>query len=185
MNIKDDPASAVEQLAEPVFLYLRHYCGDEHLAQDLTQETLLRVTRGLPGFDGRSSPKTWAITIATRVAADHYRRSGRQVVEAEFEDDALLPVDDASLEQQFVVDEMNACIRQVIDTLPDDYRAALVLKDLEGFSEKEVAEVLGCSLANAKIRIHRARKRLQNALDNQCNFYTDRENVFRCDKKQD
>lgn len=184
MNIKDDPASAVEQLAEPVFLYLRRYCGDEHLAQDLTQETLLRMTRGLPGFDGRSSLKTWAITIATRVAADHYRRSGRQVAETEFEDDALLPVDDASLEQQFVVDEMNACIRQVIDTLPDDYRAALVLKDLEGFSEKEVADVLGCSLANAKIRIHRARKRLQNALDNQCNFYTDRENVFRCDKKQ-
>ncbi len=185
MNAKDDPASAVEQLAEPVFLYLRHYCGDEHLAQDLAQETLLRVTRGLPGFDGRSSLKTWAITIATRVAADHYRRGGRQVAEAEFEDEALLPVDDASLEQQLVVDEMNACIRQVIDTLPDDYRAALVLKDLEGFSEKEVAEVLGCSLANAKIRIHRARKRLQDALDNQCNFYTDRESVFRCDKKQD
>ena len=185
MKAKDELASAVGQVAEPVLLYLRHYCGDEQLAQDLAQETLLRVTRGLPEFDGRSSLKTWAITIATRVAADHYRRSGRQVVETEFEDETLLLVDDLSLEQQFVVDEMNACIRQVIDTLPDEYRAALVLKDLEGFSEKEVAEILGCSLANAKIRIHRARKRLQDALDNRCHFYTDRENVFRCDKKQD
>jgi len=184
MKAKDDVQVTVEQVAGPVFQYLRRYCGDEHLAQDLAQETLLRVTRGLPGFDGRSSPRTWAITIATRVAADHYRRCGRLVPEVEFADDEPLPADDASLEQQLVVDEMNSCIRQVIETLPDDYRAALVLRDLEGFALKEVAAVLGCSLANAKIRIHRARKRLQDALACQCSFYTDQENVLRCDKKQ-
>jgi RNA polymerase sigma-70 factor, ECF subfamily len=183
MNTKSEVEAAVAQVAEPVFQYLRRYCGDEQLAEDLAQETLLRVARALPGFDGRSSLKTWAITIATRVAADHFRRVVRRVPEVNLEDYEALPADDSSLDRQLVVDEMNACIRQVIDTLPEEYRAALVLRDMEGVAVKEVAEVLGCSLANAKIRIHRARKRLQDALNNQCSFYSDQENVFRCEKK--
>lgn len=183
MKSDENVDEALAQLAEPVFLYLRRYCGDEQLAQDLAQETLMRVARALPGFDGRSSLKTWAITIATRVAADHYRTVVRKVPEVHLEDYETLPADETSLDQQFVVDEMNACIRQVIDTLPEEYRAALVLRDMQGLAVKEVAEVLDCSLANAKIRIHRARKRLQEALNNQCDFYKDQENVFRCEKK--
>jgi len=105
------------------------------------------------------------------------------VPEVNLEDYDLLPADDVSLERQLIVDEMNSCIRQVIDSLPEEYRAALVLRDMEGLGVNEVAEVLGCTLANAKIRIHRARKRLQDALGNQCSFYTDQENIFRCERK--
>jgi RNA polymerase sigma-70 factor (ECF subfamily) len=82
-----------------------------------------------------------------------------------------------------VVDEMNACVRQVIDSLPEDYRAALVLHDLEGLNAQQVAEICGCSLATAKIRIHRARHRLRGALQQQCEFYRDGDDVFRCDRK--
>jgi RNA polymerase sigma-70 factor (ECF subfamily) len=81
------------------------------------------------------------------------------------------------------VDEMNACVRQVIDSLPQDYRAALVLHDLEGLSAQQVGEVCGCSLATAKIRIHRARRRLRDALQQECSFYRDDQNVFRCEPK--
>jgi RNA polymerase sigma-70 factor, ECF subfamily len=82
-----------------------------------------------------------------------------------------------------VVDEMNACVRQVIESLPDDYRAALVLHDLEGLSVEQTAEICGCSLPTAKIRIHRARHRLRKALQRQCDFYHDPEAVLRCDRK--
>lgn len=183
MNEDPEVQRAVEQVAEPVFNYLRRYCGDEHLAQDLTQETLLRVARSLSGFDGRASLRTWAITIATRVAADHFRRQSRTVAEVTLEDYHDLTEDDRSLERQLVIDEMNCCIREVINGLPEDYRAALVLRDLEGFSVAEVAAVVECSLATAKIRLHRARKRLQEALGQQCSFYSDQENVLRCERK--
>jgi len=82
-----------------------------------------------------------------------------------------------------VVDEMSTCVRGVIDSLPGDYRTALVLHDLEGLTAAQVADVAGCSLATAKIRIHRARRRLKDALEDECRFYRDEDDVFRCDRK--
>jgi RNA polymerase sigma-70 factor (ECF subfamily) len=88
-------------------------------------------------------------------------------------------------DDQIVVDEMNACIRQVIDGLPEDHRAALVLHDLEGLTAQQIADICGCSLATAKVRIHRARARLKDALRLECEFYRDGDHVFRCDRKPD
>ena len=171
------------ELGVAVIGYLRRYCGDEQLAQDLAQETLLRVSRSLPQFDGRSSLKTWAISIAHRVVSDHYRRSRHHLSEVCF-DDGMEIVDGApETDQRIIVDEMNTCVREVIDTLPEAYRAALVLRDLEGLSVAEVAEISNCSLATAKIRIHRARKRLEEALGKACEFYSDTDDVLRCDRK--
>jgi RNA polymerase sigma-70 factor (ECF subfamily) len=78
---------------------------------------------------------------------------------------------------------MSSCVRDVIDGLPGNYRTALVLHDLEGLTAAQVAEVANCSLATAKIRIHRARRRLRDALEEECRFYRDDDDVFRCDRK--
>lgn len=90
---------------------------------------------------------------------------------------------DLAADQRLVIDEMNECVRQVIDSLPVDYRAVLVLHDLEGRTAKETAEICGCSLPTAKIRIYRARHRLREALQQECDFYRDGESVLRCDRK--
>ncbi len=90
---------------------------------------------------------------------------------------------DVIVDERLVVDEMNAGAREVIGSLPEDYRAALVLHDLEGLSAAQTAKVCGCSVPTAKIRIHRARVRLREALQGQCDFYRDRANVLRCDRK--
>ena len=82
-----------------------------------------------------------------------------------------------------VIDEMNSCVREVIESLPEDYRAALVLHDLQGLTAAATAEACDCSLATAKIRIHRARARLRKALGEECEFYRDDDGVFRCDRK--
>jgi RNA polymerase sigma-70 factor (ECF subfamily) len=103
----------------------------------------------------------------------------------EIEETEPVHVSDAEIDQRLVVDEMNSCVREVIDSLPEDYRTALVLHDLEGHTAAQVAEIAGCSLATAKIRIHRARRRLKEALDQECRFYRDEDNVFRCDRKAD
>jgi len=165
--------------------YLRRYCGDLERAEEMLQETLLRIDRALPGYDGRAQLETWALAIATHVAADHFRAASRQLRTVSWDDDEdLPPADERTLEERLVVDEMNACVREVIDGLPPDYRAALVLRDLEGHSTAETAAILGCSLATAKIRLHRARERLRTALDASCSFYHDDDSVLRCDRKR-
>jgi RNA polymerase sigma-70 factor (ECF subfamily) len=89
---------------------------------------------------------------------------------------------DVMIDQRIVLDEMNVCIRRVIDSLPEDYRAALVLHDLEGLTAPQIAEICSCSLPIAKIRIHRARNRLREALQQQCEFYRDSDNILNLQK---
>jgi RNA polymerase sigma-70 factor (ECF subfamily) len=155
------PEQAAKELAEPLLRYLARYAGDPAVAEDLLQETLIRIARGLKSFDGRASLKTWAFSIATRVAADHFRQSARRVRIVDVDETTELSDQEIRVDQRLVVDEMNACVRQVIDSLPEDYRAALVLHDLEGLTAAQTAEVCGCSVAAAKIRIHRGRLRLK------------------------
>jgi RNA polymerase sigma-70 factor (ECF subfamily) len=178
-------AKIAEELSRPLLQYLRRYSGDPDLAEDLLQETLIRIGRGLPGFEGRAQLKTWAFSIATRVAADHFRQPGNKARIVDLAETAEPAVSDHSVEERLVVDEMNSCVRQVIDSLPEDYRAALVLHDLEGLTAEQTAEISGCSVPTAKIRIHRARMRLAAALREACDFYRDSDNVLRCDRKTD
>ena len=172
-----------EELSPALLGYLRRYVGDHDLARDLLQETLLRISRALPGFEGRSELRTWAFSIATRVAADHFRQPAHRLAIVEMAEPGDVPGAERSAELQVVFDEMNACVRQVIDSLPEDYRAALVLHDIEGLTAAQTAEACGCSLATAKIRIHRARARLREALRGECDFYRDADDVFRCERK--
>ena len=174
-----------QELWDPLRRYLERLVGNRATADDLVQETLLKIARALPDFEGRSSVKTWAFTIATRVATDHFRRPHSRARMVGFDESAPVLVNDAEIDQGLVIDEMNSCVREVIDGLPEDYRMALVLHDLEGHTAAQTAEIVGCSLATAKIRIHRARLRLKEALDRQCDFYRDEKDIFRCDRKQD
>jgi len=171
------------ELSPSLLRYLRRCVGDQTVAEDLLQETLIRIAKGLPQFAGRASTKTWAFSIATRVTADHFRAPGRRIKIVDVDEAAELPDPDRALDEAVLVDEMNTCVRQVIDSLPEDYRAALVLHDLEGLNAEHVSEICGCSLATAKIRIHRARDRLRKALQQECEFYRDEEDVFRCQRK--
>ena len=172
-----------EALSGPLQRYLERMVGNRATADDLLQDTLLRIARGLPSFEGRSSVKTWAFTIATRVATDYFRRpeTRARIVDV----DQVQEISDSQIdvEERLVIDEMNACVREVIDSLPEDYRAALVLHDLQGLTAEATAQACGCSLATAKIRIHRARARLRSALGAECDFYRDDEGVLRCDRK--
>jgi len=176
--------AAAREVSRAVLDYLIRYIGDPAVAEDLLQETLIRMNRGLARFEGRASIKTWAFSIASRVAADYLRHPERQIRVVELEE-ADATVDPASgVDERLVIGEMDACIRRTIDTLPDSYRTALILHDLEGLTAEQVAEIGECSLATAKIRIHRARQRLKDALANRCTFYRDEDAVFRCDQKQ-
>ncbi len=187
MNASLPPELSFEDVANELspFLgrYLQRVVQDRGIAEDLLQQTLLRIARGLPDFDGRSSVKTWAYTIATRTAMDHFRKSGTEppfVDESEaagVEDDAPTP------EQRLALEQMNACVREIIAGLPEEYRTAILLHDFSGLSARDTATACGCSEANAKVRVHRARAKLKAALQKECTLYHDEDNVLRCHRR--
>ena len=167
----------------PLLRHLQRQVGDAEVAADLLQETLLRASRGFDSFAGRSSPKTWLYAIASNVVVDHLRQPLRQQKIVAIEEAADVADGSVALDDRVEVDEMNACVRDVIDSLPPDYRTALILHDLEGMDGAQTAEVLGISLGATKVRIHRARARLKEALQKSCGFYRDSESVFRCERR--
>ena len=78
---------------------------------------------------------------------------------------------------------MSGCVQQYIANLPDSYRAVILLNDLHGLSGPEIADTLDVPLATVKIRLHRARRRLQSSLEAACAFSHDERNVLVCEPK--
>jgi RNA polymerase sigma-70 factor (ECF subfamily) len=174
--------------------YLARMVGETE-AEDLTQEVFAKVAHALSAFRGESSLSTWIYRIATNTARDAMRKplfrqaaGVRTVPFEEIAGESEGEVDCASggnplLDERVIRGEMNVCIREVIDTLPANYRTCIILSDLEDLSDAEIAEVLGLSLQAAKIRLHRARARLRERLEASCVFYRDERNEMACDRK--
>ncbi|MEJ2183819.1 MAG: sigma-70 family RNA polymerase sigma factor [Nitrospirota bacterium] len=172
--------------------YLTRLVGERE-AEDLTQEVFMKVNQALEGFRGESSFSTWIYRIATNAALDRQRSPSfqRTVRDRSTEERAAETADMdvwtgqkmISFDRQLIRTEMNECIRDFIFRLPADYRTVVILKEIEGFKNREVAEILGVSLDTVKIRLHRARARLKREFEAHCSFYRDERNVFSCDLK--
>jgi RNA polymerase sigma-70 factor (ECF subfamily) len=80
---------------------------------------------------------------------------------------------------------MSECVRDYVDQLPADYRTVVVLSELEELPDREIAEILGISLEAAKIRLHRARARLRQMLEQGCDLSRDERNELTCDPRPD
>lgn len=171
----------VIELNRPLTAYLNKMTGNPIEADDLLQETMIRIAKGLSHYEGRSNIKTWAYRIATNTAIDYFRKSKkRRYVEFSETDEYI----DEDMEDTIVVQEMNECIRKVVNEMPPDYRAVLLLTNFEGKSIRKVSEICDLSISATKVRVHRAKKRLQEALDNKCNYYTGPDGSFRCIEKE-
>ncbi len=182
-----------DALRPRVLRYLARMAGDAE-AEDLAQEVFEKVSRGLVNFRGDAELSTWVYRIATNTALDRLRKRGKPAdsVDPSVADYAASAAGGLNvwtdeigqtLEGHVIRDEMNACIREVINRLPENYRTVIILGDLEGFSDKEIAEILGLSLRNAKVRLHRARTRLRQALEEACILYRSEDNELACDRK--
>jgi RNA polymerase sigma-70 factor (ECF subfamily) len=137
-------------------------------AEDLLQESLVGAYRGLARFNGKSSVKTWLTSILVRQAAKSWRKvkkyHGTLSIQAAAERDR--PIDDASLEVASSSDHVDRKIdlMQVLKTLPEEYRQALVLREFQGLSYEEIAQALGIPRGTVDSRIHRARQELRDRL---------------------
>lgn len=166
MNVLTDNTSTPLGPAERAFVYsvARRIVQNADDADDVAQEALLLAHRNLASFRGESRFRTWLYRIATTTALGHLRRARRRKEHVCVSDVRL--ADPAKSAEATVADaEMEALMRKHLARLERPYRDVLIARGEA--SETEVAACLGISVANVKIRAHRARKQLRDALEHE------------------
>ncbi|WP_260478724.1 RNA polymerase sigma factor SigE [Kibdelosporangium aridum] len=171
VELDDQPAwtpptwdEVVREHADRVYRLAYRLTGNSHDAEDLTQETFIRVFRSLasykPGtFEG------WLHRITTNLFLDMARRRSRLRMEGLPDDTDRLAGDDPSPEQVYSEAHLDPDLQEALDELPPEFRAAVVLCDVEGLSYEEIGATLGVKLGTVRSRIHRGRQALRASLE--------------------
>ncbi len=157
----------------PVYNLILGMLGDTSDAADGSQEVFLKAFRGIRNFRQGSSLKTWLYRIAIREALNHKRWFKRHLqknvsIDAETEEgQSRIEIEDlcATPFEQLAALEIQVAVHGALQQIPDVFRSAVILRDLEGLSYEEVAEVLECSVGTVKSRILRGRRALKEILE--------------------
>jgi RNA polymerase sigma-70 factor (ECF subfamily) len=174
-----------DQYYESVRKFILAYVKDEWVADDLIQDTFLRVQKNLDSVRDPDKVSSWIFRIAYNLCHDHFRQSKRSSV-----NNSLLQVEiptfkEAMVQKKLEQNQMGLCVQDKMDLLPKDYRTVLILSDIMAFSQKEIAEILSISVPNVKVRIHRARKKMRAILEEHCHLGLDERSVLVCEPKED
>ncbi|ASK28302.1 RNA polymerase sigma factor RpoE [Neisseria chenwenguii] len=145
---------------------ISRFISDEHEVNDVTQEAMIRAYRALPNFRGESAFYTWLYRISINTAKNYLANSGkRPFVSAEAaneEGDVLDLVDQVADHHTPEAEMINWEILQTVETaiskLPDDLKKAITLRELEGMSYEEIAQIMDCPIGTVRSRIFRARE---------------------------
>lgn len=182
-----DSSAVAERYRASIYRYILRLVGDPHRADDLTQETFLRVHGRLADLKDRAALEAWLYRIATNLCYDRFRQREHRtppvpLVALGGEEGGILS-DEAALRPDQLLErsDMSDCVLRFLSGLPDPQREVLLLHDLQGFTGPEIAERLGLTLHNVKIRLHRARVRLREALSEGCDFERDDRGVYVCE----
>ena len=153
----------------------RRMTRNDAAAEDLVQETYLRAYKGFDRFAEGTNLRAWLFRILTNLFINEYRRRQRRPDEVDLGDTESLYLyrglggaDSARLsrsaEGELLDGLTSAEVRDAIESLPDSYRVAVLLADMEGFAYKEIAEILDVPIGTVMSRLHRGRKRLRQTL---------------------
>ena len=143
--------------------------GNPDDASDLTQETFFRVWRALPHFQGNSQFSTWLYRIAVNACISELRKRPKTPPMSIEDEENLAPLhgmdDQRSAEQTFMRRLAQERVREVVQTLPPDYKTVIVLRHFQELSYQEIAAVMGCTVGAIKIKLHRARKMFRSRFE--------------------
>lgn len=167
----------VSRYQTKVMNLVSRYVSNAADVADVTQEAFIKAYRALPGFRGESAFYTWLYRIAVNCAKNHLTAQGRrfaandiEIDDAEYFSEAIGLRDVASPERLILSDEIKAVVFDTLNTLPEELKMAISLRELDGMSYEEIANVMGSPVGTVRSRIFRARevidKRLQALLEN-------------------
>jgi RNA polymerase sigma-70 factor (ECF subfamily) len=154
-----------DELAPRLLAYLLRRTRDRAKAEDLVQQTMLRIHKARGRFEPGARVMPWAFAIARRLLIDQHRRGGREVLSPN--DDVVADVLvalDAMADELAIAKEVMAKVQAVLERLPENQRVAFELIKQDGLSVAEAAEVLGTTATAVKLRAHRAYEALRAAL---------------------
>lgn len=170
----------VKRYENKVYTVAYRFLGNHADASDLAQEAFLRLYQALPGFRGDSGFMTWLYRITANVCRDELRRRQKyQVVSLDGEGAsgnggpgiAQLPGRDLSPEEAYEQKEFNELIQQCLLSLSEEHRLVLIMREIQGMSYEEIAEVLNCSLGTVKSRLSRSRQAFKEKYQNRKELY--------------
>jgi RNA polymerase sigma-70 factor (ECF subfamily) len=166
--------------------FVYHMTQSASLADELTQETFVKAYEASDSFRGDAPARIWLLRIARNTCLDYLRSPRAREARLPSLDDGpgdavmMAEKDAASTEETVQRAQMSACVQEFVLDLPETLRSALVLHDVEGFTNAQAAQVLGVSLEAAKARLHRARARLRAMMEANCDLFHDERNVLSC-----
>ncbi|WP_413299560.1 RNA polymerase sigma factor [Bacillus sp. 1P10SD] len=168
-----------ERHFDDVYHYLLYFTNSKSEAEDLTQDTFIKVFKSYDSFRQQSSLKTWILSIARRTAIDHYRKKKMISILPSILTD-MRKSEDYIPEDEMVHNHNWGVLQMALIQLKPDYRNVIILRGLKEYSIKETAEVLGWKESKVKVDYHRAIKLLKKYVDNSNEgvvIFNERENV--------
>ena len=151
---------------------ISRFVRDSAEAEDVTQDAFIKAYRALPGFRGESAFYTWLYRIGINTAKNHLMANKRRPIShSDFDAEESESFEEASLLREVSTPENELMSKQVVDVvqatlqqLPEDLRSALTLREIEGLSYEEIAEVMNCPIGTVRSRIFRAREAVAEKL---------------------
>jgi RNA polymerase sigma-70 factor, ECF subfamily len=150
----------------------------------VVQETFLRAQSNLESVREPDKMAAWLFRVAHNLCMDQLRaRQASRIDQAADVEMARGARVEACAQSELERSEMSVCVRSKVDQLPDTDRSVILLCDIAGLSQDEIARVLGIGVGAVKVRLHRARKKLRAVLECDCSFERDGRNVLVCEPK--
>lgn len=161
----------VRKYEHKVIKLISRYVKDPSEALDVAQEAFLKAYRALPGFRGESAFYTWLYRISINTAKNYLVSQGRrppttdiELIDAEHYNGNAELRDSNTPESYLLKDEVEKTVVEALESLPDDLRTAITLRELEGLSYEEIAEAMACPVGTVRSRIFRAREVINSRL---------------------
>lgn len=160
----------IREYKDGLIFYLRGFTDDILQAEELAEDTFVRLVTKRPRFNQRSKFKTWLYTIGRNIALDHARRKTRYV-ELSYGEYPEIANEEASLEQVYIQEERSILLHRAMRELKPEYRQILWLVYFEGFTNREAAAIMKRSVHSVETLVYRAKRALRARLDEEDFIY--------------
>ena len=166
ITFEEVTTQAFEQLVLPLknklFRFAMSYLNNEDDAKDVVQEVLIKTWEDIKDIASIRNIEAWCMTLVKNKSLDKLKYRGRNHLQ--IGDQHQLRIVDADPLQQTITNEKLNWVKKVIQALPIQQKEAITLRDIEGYSYQEIADIMGIEMSNVKVLIHRARMQMRNRM---------------------